>query len=117
MGTNVNDAEDESGGRYPLLLNRFHDHMEGLLIKGIVSLTDRLRYISYCCWAIGDIEKTCRLDNYSEFVEAFRRRENALALGLYLLKQEDSRYDSYTNIRSDRLVESLNIKIVIVHLK
>lgn len=99
-----NDAvKIESGGRYPLLLNRFHDHMEGLLIKGIVSLTDRLRYISYCCWAIGDIEKTCRLDNYSEFVEAFRRRENALALGLYLLKQEDSRYDSYTIYGSDRL--------------
>jgi rRNA pseudouridine-1189 N-methylase Emg1 (Nep1/Mra1 family) len=37
-------AKIESGGRYPLLLNRFHDHMEDLLIKGIVSTTDRELY-------------------------------------------------------------------------
>lgn len=82
----------ESGGRYPLLLNRFHDHLENFLIKGIVSITDKLRYISYCCWAIGDIEKNCDCNTYEEFVEAFRRRENSLAIGLKLLniKNEDS---------------------------
>jgi len=30
----------ESGGRHPLLLNRFHNHMEEFLIKSIVSTTD-----------------------------------------------------------------------------
>lgn len=82
----------ESGGRYPLLLNRFHDHLENFLIKGIVSTTDYLRYISYCCWVIGDIEKNCDCNTYEEFVEDFRRRENALAIGLMLLNinNEDS---------------------------
>ncbi|MBX9179710.1 hypothetical protein HCG68_01885 [Paeniclostridium sordellii] len=75
----------ESGGKYPLLLNRFHDHLEDFLIKGIVSTTDELRYISYCCWVIGDIEKSYNCKEYNEFVEAFRRRENALAIGLQLL--------------------------------
>ena len=79
-------AKIESGGRYPLLLNRFHDHMEDLLIKGIVSTTDRLRYISYCCWVIGDIENTEKCSEFYSFVEAFRRRESALAIGYYLLK-------------------------------
>lgn len=81
-------AKIENGGRYPLLLNRFHDHMEDLLIKGIVSTTDRLRYISYCCWAIGDIENTGKCSDYYSFVEAFRRRESALAIGFYLLMPE-----------------------------
>jgi len=76
----------ENGGRYPLLLNRFHDHLEEYLIKGIVSVTDRLRYISYCCWAIGDIEINDNCSNYSAFLEAFRRREGALAIGTYLLQ-------------------------------
>lgn len=76
----------ENGGKYPLLLNRFHDHLEEHLIKGIVSVTDRLRYISYCCWAIGDIEHTLHCEKYYEFEEAFRRREGALAIGTYLLQ-------------------------------
>ncbi|MPQ31251.1 hypothetical protein E4V42_07350 [Clostridium estertheticum] len=82
----TDEVKIENGGRYPLLLNRFHDHMEDYLIKGIVSTTDRLRYISYCCWAIGDIEYTMNCDKYYEFEEAFRIRESALAVGTYLLK-------------------------------
>lgn len=78
----------ENGGRYPLLLNRFHDHMEEYLIKGIVSTTDRLRYISYCCWAIGDIEATLECETYYQFEEAFKRRESALAVGNYLIQPE-----------------------------
>lgn len=80
------EVKIESGGRYPLLLNRFHAHLEDLLIKGIVSTTDRLRYISYCCWAIGDIEETLNCKSYYEFEEAFKRREAALAVGIYFLK-------------------------------
>ncbi|MGO1372568.1 MAG: hypothetical protein ACTHVE_12055, partial [Senegalia sp. (in: firmicutes)] len=84
------EVKIESGGRYPLGLNNFHNHLEEYLIKGIVSTTDRLRYISYCCWAIGDIEYTMDIDNYYEFEEAFRRRESALALGFYLSNPESS---------------------------
>ena len=76
----------ESGGRYPLLLNRFHDHLEEYLIKGIVSVTDRLRYISFCCWAIGDIEIHVKPLKFESFLEAFRRREAALCIGTILLK-------------------------------
>lgn len=82
----TDEVKIENGGRYPLLLNRFHDHIEDYLIKGIVSTTDRLRYISYCCWAIGDIEHTLNCTKYYEFEEAFRRRESALAVGIYLLQ-------------------------------
>jgi len=74
----------ESGGRYPLLLNRFHSHLEEFLIKGIVFATDRLRYISYCCWIIGDIEENVKPEKYEEFMIAFQRRESALAIGTYL---------------------------------
>lgn len=82
------EVKIENGGRYPLLLNRFHNHLEDYLIKGIVSITDRLRYISYCCWIIGDIEHSLTINNYYEFEEAFRRRESALAIGSYILKPE-----------------------------
>lgn len=85
----------ESGGRYPLLLNRFHDHLEEYLIKGIVSITDRLRYVSYCCWIIGDIENTMDCKKCTDFEEAFRRRESALAIGTLLLNPE-SQIGKYT---------------------
>ncbi len=84
----TDEVKIENGGRYPLLLNRFHDHLEDYLIKGIVSITDRLRYISYCCWIIGDIEYTMKINKYHEFEEAFRRRESALAIGSFLLNPE-----------------------------
>jgi hypothetical protein len=80
----------ESGGRYPLGLNRFHEGLEEILIKSIVLNANRLRYITYYCWAIGDIENREDCAEYSDFVEAFQRRENALALGLCLLNPEYS---------------------------
>lgn len=86
----------ESGGRYPLLLNRFQDHLEQVIIKGIVSTTDKLRFISYYCWIIGDIENTIDCKSYDEFEEAFRRRENALAIGYYLLNLDEDNENSYT---------------------
>jgi|GEM_PF-2553710 len=82
------EVKIESGGRYPLGLNRFHNGLESFLIKGIVYTANRLRYITYYCWAIGDIQESVICKQYSDFVEAFRLRENALALGLYLNKQE-----------------------------
>jgi hypothetical protein len=80
----------EGGGRYPLGLNKFHDGLEEILIKGIVVQANRLHYITYCCWAIGDIEKREKCTAYSDFVEAFCRRENALGLGLFQIKPKYS---------------------------
>ena len=45
----------EAGGRHPLGLNRFHNHLEDLLIKSIVWLAESLPHFTYSCWAIGDI--------------------------------------------------------------
>ena len=72
-------------GPYPLGLNRFHDGLENLLIKGVIEAANRLRYVTYCCWVIGDVEISESCSEYSEFVDAFTRRENALALGLYMM--------------------------------
>lgn len=80
----------EGGGRYPLGVNKFHDGLEEILIKSIVNAANRLRYITYCCWAIGDIEKRESCREYSDFVEAFRRRENSLGLGLFIMGSEYS---------------------------
>lgn len=82
------EVKIESGGRYPLGLNRFHNGLETFLIKGIVYTANRLRYLTYYCWIIGDIQKSVKCDQYSDFVETFRLRENALALGLYLHEPE-----------------------------
>lgn len=100
----------ENGGRYPLLLNRFHDHLEEYLIKGVVSVTNRLRYISYCCWVIGDIETTLDCKEYYEFEEAFRRREGALAIGTHLLKPETAmgNYTTYGREVMRGVVEDVN---------
>lgn len=84
----TSESKIESGGRYPLGLNRFHDALEDFLIKGIVLAANRLRYFTYSCWIIGDIEANENCEKYDEFVDAFNRRENALALGLYLMKPE-----------------------------
>jgi hypothetical protein len=82
------EVQIESGGRYPLGLNRFHNGLESFLIRGIVYTANRLRYITYYCWAIGNIQESVKCDQYSDFVEAFRLRENALAVGLYLNEPE-----------------------------
>lgn len=76
----------ESGGRYPLGLNRFHYGLEEMLIKSITLLANRLRYYTYCCWAIGDIERQERCQNWAEFVQTFQKRETALTMGLCLLE-------------------------------
>ena len=80
----------ESGGRYPLGLNRFHNGLEEILIKSITMLANRLRYYTYCCWVIGDIERHEACQNWSEFAHAFQKRETALAIGLYLWEPDYS---------------------------
>lgn len=110
----------ESGGRFPLGLNRFHDALEDMLIKSITVMASRLRYITYCCWAVGDIKKNENCKEYSEFTEAFTRRENSLAVGLYLIKPEHAIYgntalskwvkkDEHVQNCSFKLMQSVNI--------
>lgn len=79
----------EAGGRHPLGLNRFHNHLEDLLIKSIVWLAESLPHFTYSCWAIGDIAATERPDNNADFVTAFQRRETALSIGRYLWRPTD----------------------------
>jgi len=74
----------ENGGRYPLGLNHFHNHLDSYINRNIVYGSDKLRYITFYCWAIGDIHKTVKLNNYAEFVEQFTLRENAFSCGLYI---------------------------------
>lgn len=76
----------EGGGRFPLALNRFLNGLEDLLIKGIIVQANRLRYISYYCWIIGDINRENPQISYSDFITQFTRRDNALAVGFYLIK-------------------------------
>lgn len=78
----------EGGGRYPLGLNGFHNGLDDLLIKSITELANRLRYITYYCWAIGDIHKDNQHIKFNQFVKEFSLRENALAVGLYLLQPD-----------------------------
>lgn len=80
----------ESGGRYPLGLNRFHNGLEEILIKSITFQANRLRYYTYCCWAIGDIERNEPCQNWGDFVRAFQKRDSALTLGLCLLDPDYS---------------------------
>lgn len=86
----------EGGGRYPLGLNRFHNGLDEILIKSITEVANRLRYITYYCWSIGDIHKNNDNLNYKDFVNSFCLRENALAIGLYLL-QPDYSYNGKEN--------------------
>jgi hypothetical protein len=86
----TSEVNIDQGGRYPLGLNRFHDGLENILIYGISMNANRLRYITYYTWVIGDIEKNEECKKYSDFVEFFRRRENALSIGLYMLNKDYS---------------------------
>jgi len=92
----------ESGGRYPLGLNRFHKSgLEEILIKSITLQANRLRYYTYCCWAIGDIERREPHQNGADFVSAFQKRETALAIGLYLLDSPAPGSDNLAKVIDD----------------
>lgn len=93
----TSDVKIESGGRYPLGLNHFHSHLDTLINRNIVYGADKLHYISFYCWAIGDINATESFKDYAEFVEHFQRRENAFSLGLYMNEHD------YTVRGSDKL--------------
>lgn len=79
------EARIESGGRYPLGLNAFHDHLDNFINKGIIHGAYRLQYMAFYCWAIGDAHASLSKPTYSQFRGEFAKRENAFSLGLRLL--------------------------------
>lgn len=68
------------GGRDPLGLSRVAFMITDYLLSGIVTTTDRARYYSFYIWALWHIANEEQPDNFQEFVNAFRRREAAMAL-------------------------------------
>lgn len=50
------------------------------LLSGIVTTTDRARYYSFYTWVLWHIAKEEQPDDFQDFVNAFRRREAAMAL-------------------------------------
>lgn len=68
------------GGRDPLGLSRVAFMITDYLLPGIVTTTDRARYYSFYTWVLWHIAKEEQSDDFQEFVNAFRRREAAMAL-------------------------------------
>ncbi len=70
----------ELGGRDPLGLSRVSFLITDYLLKGIITTTSRARYYSFYPWALWHVEQFEEPKHYSDFMEAFRRREAFLAL-------------------------------------
>lgn len=70
----------ESGGRDPLALSRVAFNLTDYLLTGVITTTERARYYSFYSWVLWHIEQEEEPENYSDFVDAFRRREAAMGL-------------------------------------
>ncbi|MCA1564353.1 MAG: hypothetical protein LC803_01590 [Acidobacteria bacterium] len=70
----------DMGGRDPLGLSRVAFLITDYLLTGIITTTDRARYYSFYCWALWHIQQEEKPKKYQEFLDAFRRREAAMAL-------------------------------------
>ena len=106
----------ESGGRYPLGLNRFHSGMDDILIKSITEQANRLRYITYYCWVIGDIYKNTTNLTYVEFVKKFHLLENALTVGLYLYQPDAPFYGKDNiNVKTSKDKTECNLDFQLMH--
>jgi len=68
------------GGRDPLGLSRVAFMITDYLLPGIVTTTDRARYYSFYIWVLWHIAKEEQPTKIQDFVDAFRRREAAMAL-------------------------------------
>jgi hypothetical protein len=80
----------EMGGRDPLGLSRLGDTIKEFLLSGINTNNTRARYYSFYCWALWHIEQEEKLRNDREFIDAFRRREAAMALATMAHNRETS---------------------------
>lgn len=70
----------DSGGRDPLGLSRVAFNLTDYLMTGIITTTERARYYSFYSWVLWHIEREEKSASYSDFVDAFRRREAAMGL-------------------------------------
>ena len=68
------------GGRDPLGLSGVAFRITDYLLSGIVTTTERARYYSFYTWVIWHIANEEPTEDFQEFVNAFRRREAAMAL-------------------------------------
>lgn len=80
----------EMSGRDPLGLSRLGDTIKEFLLSGINTNNTRARYYSFYCWALWHIEHEESPRGYREFVDAFRRREAAMALATMAHNRETS---------------------------
>ena len=78
----------EGGGRDPLGLSRVAFILTDYLLSGIITTTDRARYYSFYTRALWHIEQEENSTNYEAFVDAFRRREAAMALSTLVANPE-----------------------------
>jgi hypothetical protein len=78
------------GGRDPLGLSRVAFMITDYLLSGIVTTTDRARYYSFYTWVLWHIANEEKPDNFQEFVNAFRRREAAMALATLAADESSS---------------------------
>src|SRR5450759_4141503 len=72
------------GGRDPVGLSRVAQSITDFLLTGIITQTDRARYYSFYCWALWHIQMEEPPKKFQDFVDAFRRREAAVALATVL---------------------------------
>jgi hypothetical protein len=78
------------GGRDPLGLSRISQTITDYLLTGIITTTDRARYYSFYCWALWHIQIEESPSKYQDFVDAFRRREAAIAIATVLNNETTS---------------------------
>ena len=80
----------DTGGRDPLGLSRVAQTITDYLLTGIITQTDRARYYSFYCWALWHIQMEESPKRYQDFVDAFRRREAAIAIATVLNNEATS---------------------------
>src|SRR5436309_15493957 len=70
----------ESTGRDPLGLSRVSQMITDFALTGIITTTYRARYYSFYLWSLWHIHNVETPTTVEDFIEAFQRREAAVAL-------------------------------------
>jgi hypothetical protein len=78
----------DSGGRDPLGLSRVAFNLTDFLLTGIITTTERARYYSFYSWVLWHTEQEEKPENYSDFIDAFRRREAVMGLATLASKSK-----------------------------
>ncbi|MFO0762559.1 MAG: hypothetical protein U0359_39330 [Byssovorax sp.] len=77
-------------GRDPLGLSRVAQMLTDWLLGGITSTTNRARYYAMYAWILWSIQEDEQPTTESAFIDAFQRREAAVALATLLADEEAS---------------------------